>query len=274
MSKEEDAIREYLNSKDIHLLEDNEVFHFSCKQCGKCCTNREGMQSIILNPKDIFNIAKNLNMKTEEVVMKYGNPGVGDSSKLPLVYIKNTNNIFDPEPSCIFKNGNGCGIHGFKPIVCKLFPLGRVSSFEKEDNTNAPPVVKYMVQDVNCDGSKPTRNNGHTVDEWLPNRAEEEAYFVAFNKLMQDMTKTHHTEFVNSDSVPDAVKTQYLQSVAFMLYVGYNMEDDFTEQFSKRCEDIIDLQLKMSMVFEELELHYKNLTNEQDKAKFKNSNRI
>ena len=37
----------------------DDAFQFGCKQCGKCCINRE---DILLNPKDLYNIAKELGL--------------------------------------------------------------------------------------------------------------------------------------------------------------------------------------------------------------------
>ena len=37
----------------------DEHFRFHCKQCGKCCINRE---DILLNPKDLYNISKELGL--------------------------------------------------------------------------------------------------------------------------------------------------------------------------------------------------------------------
>ena len=48
-------IAENLESMTIGL---DDTFRFHCTACGKCCINRE---DILLNPRDLFRIAKYLN---------------------------------------------------------------------------------------------------------------------------------------------------------------------------------------------------------------------
>lgn len=59
----------------------NETFRFHCTQCGKCCINRE---DILLNSKDLYNLAKELDMTTQDVVATYCEAYIGDSSRIPL----------------------------------------------------------------------------------------------------------------------------------------------------------------------------------------------
>ena len=45
----------------------DEPFQFHCTQCGKCCIHRE---DILLNPQDLFRIAKHLEQTPQDVVEK------------------------------------------------------------------------------------------------------------------------------------------------------------------------------------------------------------
>ena len=74
----------YENFEDMRIGVD-ESFQFHCNQCGKCCINRE---DILLNPKDLYNIAKHLGLTPEDVVEKYGETYLGGSSRLPIVRLK------------------------------------------------------------------------------------------------------------------------------------------------------------------------------------------
>lgn len=49
-------LKEKLGYEEIGL---DDTFTFHCTQCGKCCIHRE---DILLSPKDLFNIAKNLEL--------------------------------------------------------------------------------------------------------------------------------------------------------------------------------------------------------------------
>lgn len=75
-------IMDNLGSSQIGL---DEEFKFHCTQCGKCCIQRE---DILLNPRDIFKMSKELKMTTEEFFKQYCEAYVGDDSRVPIVRIK------------------------------------------------------------------------------------------------------------------------------------------------------------------------------------------
>ena len=109
-----------------NLLSLDDTFAFRCVGCGKCCIQRE---DILLTARDLFRAAKHLGLKTEEFVDTYCECYIGGTSKLPVVRLK-------PEGAnhhCPMLNGKKCLIHAAKPIVCALFPLGRMVTGEKND---------------------------------------------------------------------------------------------------------------------------------------------
>ena len=59
----------------------DDKFRFSCKQCGKCCTERE---DILLTPFDLFRLSKKLDMTPNDFVEKYGETYIGDSSRMVI----------------------------------------------------------------------------------------------------------------------------------------------------------------------------------------------
>ncbi len=62
----------------------DDTFRFGCKQCGKCCINRE---DILLNPKDLYNIAKELGLTPQQVVDHMGKP-ISDRHPGAIVRLK------------------------------------------------------------------------------------------------------------------------------------------------------------------------------------------
>lgn len=46
----------------------DDTFAFKCRECGKCCKERE---DILLNSRDVYNIATALNLTHEQVIEKY-----------------------------------------------------------------------------------------------------------------------------------------------------------------------------------------------------------
>ena len=60
----------------------DEPFPFHCVQCGKCCVHRE---DILLNPQDLFRMAKHLGQTPKDVVIHYCEVYTGPDSRMPLV---------------------------------------------------------------------------------------------------------------------------------------------------------------------------------------------
>ena len=54
------------NFDNLHIGLDD-TFRFHCDQCGKCCIDRE---DILLNPKDVFNISRELELTPLEAFDK------------------------------------------------------------------------------------------------------------------------------------------------------------------------------------------------------------
>lgn len=70
---------------DAMLIGEDEPFKFHCDMCGKCCINRD---DILLNAKDVYNMAKELQMEPADMVKTYCETYIGESSRIPIVRIK------------------------------------------------------------------------------------------------------------------------------------------------------------------------------------------
>ena len=66
------------------LLDLDSKFSFKCRKCGKCCKHQD---TILFNTRDIFNIARKLQITPEEVIDKYTETYIGNASKIPVVHM-------------------------------------------------------------------------------------------------------------------------------------------------------------------------------------------
>jgi Fe-S-cluster containining protein len=82
-------------------------FSYRCTRCNRCCTGKR----IQVNPYEIARIARARGVSTAEARERFTVDSVLRQ---------------DDEDRCIFLGAEGCGIHGDRPLVCRLFPLGRV----------------------------------------------------------------------------------------------------------------------------------------------------
>jgi len=121
---------------------------FKCKRCGKCCKNRE---DVLLDGRDIYNIAKNLGRPIQYILERYCEVYVGPDSLLPLVRIlpnKVTND-------CPFLRNKKCSINENKPFICRLFPVGRISAGDYK--------ALYHLQNVSCGKA----DEDYSIEDWL-----------------------------------------------------------------------------------------------------------
>ena len=89
-----------------------------CEGCHACCT---GMgSSIVLDPLDIVRICRGTGAAFETLLAGKIELNVVDGIILPNLKMAGA------EDGCGFLTEEGrCGIHPFRPGICRLFPLGR-----------------------------------------------------------------------------------------------------------------------------------------------------
>ena len=84
------------------------AFSYHCNQCSRCCYDK----TIQLNPYEVARLAHNRGMSTTDLIRRYT-----DASGAAL---KRTD-----AGACVFLTSEGCGVHPDRPLVCRLYPLGR-----------------------------------------------------------------------------------------------------------------------------------------------------
>ncbi|EAT59574.1 YkgJ family cysteine cluster protein [Chlorobium ferrooxidans] len=89
-------------------LDREHPFSFACRCCGQCCRAKK----IQVNPYETARLARNLGVSTTEFIARYT---VENGSCLR----------FDDNNICVFLGPEGCSVHADRPLVCRLYPLGR-----------------------------------------------------------------------------------------------------------------------------------------------------
>lgn len=210
----------------------DESFRFRCDQCGKCCINRE---DILLNPKDLYNISKELGLKPEETVEKYCERYIGHDSRLPIVRLRPRGSI----KRCPLLKDRRCSVHKAKPVVCAMYPIGRCIKMERDQCTPeqiGEVEIQYILNPIDCGD----RTETHTVREWLeefslPVRDES---FIQWQKTISAVgAKIRQFEPVYSDR-----NMEMVWSIIYaVLYLNYDTERDYDEQFQVNSEKLIDI---------------------------------
>lgn len=143
-----------IDIKDISdgkLYTANDMVKTDCHDCIGCSDCCRGMgSSILLDPMDIWRLASNLQTDFNSLLDKYVELGMVDGLIMPNLKLAG-----DGE-SCSFLTAEGrCGIHTFRPGICRLFPLGRIY----EENG-----FKYFLQIHECAKTDKTKIK---VKKWL-----------------------------------------------------------------------------------------------------------
>ena len=93
----------------------NDVFSYSCRQCGSCCHNI-GVQ---LSPLDVWDLARKLGINTGEVLVQYAQLQLERRSARFYVFLRG---VLDGP--CSFLTNKLCSIYDARPGACRMHPIG------------------------------------------------------------------------------------------------------------------------------------------------------
>jgi len=110
------------------FLGPGDTFKFSCDKSGSCCKGRDE-NPIILFPYDAYRIQTRLNIGIREFVSEYAHTILGAESKLPMLILR-SKWLNEFENKCVFLDSSNCSIYEDRPLVCRLFPVGRLADRE------------------------------------------------------------------------------------------------------------------------------------------------
>lgn len=111
-------------------------YTFTCGRCNRCC--REKL--IQINPYEVARLAAHLGLTTTDFIRKH--------TCHHGAHLK-----FSEDNVCPFLTDRGCGVHPNRPLVCRLYPLGRHVT-----DTNAE-WFSELVLDTGCAGVRGHRTS-------------------------------------------------------------------------------------------------------------------
>lgn len=116
-------------------------FKFTCKfDCYlKCCSN----MIIFLTPYDLDNISQYLSISNVELIKNYCRRDTEGNSLFPVC-------ILDTNPYCKFNKKGICEIYPARPLICRLYPVGR--SYDININKKTKVKKERFVIDEGCRG--------------------------------------------------------------------------------------------------------------------------
>ena len=230
---------------DLEIIDKEGSINFKCDGCrngmSECCTNRN---DIMISPYDMYKLQKGLNKSSEEIIDKYLEPILGSDSKIPMLIMKN--NYYNGESICKFLKRieidgvkkRGCSIHGFKPSVCELYPIGR---FTKINQKTKEKKMYYMVQSLSCGVPG---DHKIKIRDWVPDIDNSERAFILFNDFIEKLYDIIDIKsFMNSDKIQAVEKNVFATSYYTALYT-YDTNKDFFEQFETHAKVMLEIAEK------------------------------
>ena len=122
-------------------------FSFTCRACSRCCQGKV----ILVGPHEILGMSRALGIGTSEFLSRYTEQG-GTALRTA------------EDGRCLFVGPDGCRVHARRPLVCRLYPLGR-----KTDSEGRESFAMYATQ-PDCEAE--IGRNG-TVAEYLESQGAE-----------------------------------------------------------------------------------------------------
>lgn len=214
---------------------EKDKFEFKCRSCGDCCTSNAA-EEILLSPYDLYTMANGLNISIKDVIDNYCDYYIGESSNFVIVRLDTLNN------RCRFLKNNKCSIHNCKPSICRLYPLGRMISFDTK--TNDKEFVYFLINQ-HCGG----KGNHYLVDEWVPDRINSEKVFLQQADLVTTLHNTmKYDEIQKNNKMLNTVLNKYYSALMTVYYTQYDLELPFFEQYNENIKEVIDLTNKTKMI--------------------------
>lgn len=199
MSRFDPGFIDYAKS---NTMDPDSTFQFTCRECGGCCRRRS--EPVLLTGIDVLNIARATQMPPAKVLEKYTVRHIGEHSNLPVLALRER----EYDGSCSLLRKGRCSIQSQKPIVCRLFPLGRY--YDPQTKTSG-----YFPNREYCgmDGGKTW-----SLEEWL----------TAFDiHRFDDDTRRWHEIIVRlaeqtAKETRRAVIERTAGNIAHLLYLDYD----------------------------------------------------
>ena len=180
-----------------------------CNGCYTCCHKVDDL--VELTPFDVYEITSHLNTSFDELLGQKMVLQTNHKIKTPFLKMEG------PDEQCGFLNTEGrCSIHGHRPNICRLFPLGRI--YENND-------FKYFLQVGTC--VMPNLKD-IKVSDWIniKDYNENKTFILAWYQLLKALR--FRVKFVYDEAELEAINEQFLNA---FYRIEVKADEDFYEAF-------------------------------------------
>ncbi len=145
----------------------NDAFQFACTpqvSCfNACCRDLNQM----LTPYDILRLKTGLRLSSDRFLQKFTRQHDGPETGLPVITLKPRDT---KELKCPFVSPNGCRVYSDRPASCRIYPLARAISRDRESGSIKAHFA--LLKEAHCCGHQ--QNETQTVHQWIAGQELEE----------------------------------------------------------------------------------------------------
>ncbi len=185
-----------------------------CNGCSACCHGVGDL--VVLTPFDVYEIARHLNRPFDDLLVD--RLELRSDNQIALPHLK----MHGEQERCGFLDSTDrCAIHGFRPNICRLFPLGRI--YEQDD-------FKYFVQVGACTQPRLAKIK---VKKWIgiQNYTANKAFLLAWHQLLKALA--FRVKFIRDAQELKTIQEDLLES---FYRIPPDTEDFYAEFFQRLPE--------------------------------------
>jgi len=183
--------------QDVRYERDS-AFSYACHACSRCCFHK----IIHLNPYEVARLAQNRGNSTTEFLSRY-TAANGTALKQ------------QDDGACVFLTSQGCGVHSDRPLVCRLYPLGRQVTATGEEWFSETVPHQESAGEYGTDG---------TVDAFLSKQGAH-PFIEAVDRYVELVGQMSHV--LLKKTVHDPTLQQDVQNMVERLAQGQDQEISF-----------------------------------------------
>ena len=200
-----------------------------CKGCSTCCHGMGG--SIVLDPLDVHRLATGLGAEPAALLQEHleADPDTGERNSSPArMELGMVDGLILPnlrltgeDEACTFLNAEGrCSVHGIRPGVCRLFPLGRYYDGSGD--------YTYIVQAGEC--PYPVKSKVK-IKKWIdtPDYASYHGFVLKWHEFQKKM------QVCAAEGNPEEIRALCIR-ILQVFYLTPYPKDGFYEEFERRLK--------------------------------------
>lgn len=237
-------------SEEPEYIGIDEFFSFTCSDKVNCFNMCCRDVNQFLYPYDIIRLKNGLDMSSTDFLEKYTITYPGDTTGLPVVSFKTT-----PADghTCPFVSEQGCRVYNDRPASCRMFPLARAISRNRE--TGCISEHYALIKDPVCEGFQ----NGLELSprEWITNQGLE--IYNKYNDLMIELISLKHQ--IMPGSLEGVLKDKFIMACydvdrfkATIINENLIPKDEISDDLLAQCayDDTALLNVGLSWIRKEL----------------------